>query len=204
MTPDIHDLVRELTEAHQHAEPYQRREGGTTWTDRHITRVPSLLDQLQHADQPSTGAGGAGGYDSRPAASLEALDTLIRIDLEAARWVRDLGEDDPGDTAACIRKLHGLHASATEPAQRDIERDIRRWWNQARIATGWDSPAWRPDNTCPLCGKRGTLRVRLSAHAAICIEGACRTTWDADTIGLLAEHIRSENADADEEASCSA
>jgi hypothetical protein len=64
---------------------------------------------------------------------------------------------------------------------------------QARIVTGWDSPAWSPDNTCPQCGERGTLKVRLAEHIAMCKNDACRATWDETTIGLLADHIRAES-----------
>ena len=191
---DIHDHVNELTRTHAHNEPYTYRNGNTTWTKRHTTLVPPLIHQLQYATPSGQGDDrSSAGYNSRPAARLEALDTLIHIDLAAARWIRDLGEDDPADTLACIRRLHGLHASAPEPTRREIERDIRHWWTQARIVTGWDSPAWRPDNTCPMCATRGTLRVKLIAQAALCID--CRETWDQTTIGLLADHIRHENAD---------
>lgn len=211
--PDFHDQVRELTETHSHREPFTYDDGRTTWTVGHVTTVPPLLDQLGNATQQAMGdGGGSGGYKSRPPAFIESMDTLATIDLEASRWVRDLGEDDPLDTAGCLRKLHGLHASAGRcghaKAERDdqhrvtcctqhaIEVDVRRWWTQARITTGWDSAAWRPDNTCPLCGKRGTLRVKLGAQSGMCTD--CRETWDETTIGLLADHIRAENHEDDE------
>jgi hypothetical protein len=191
---DLHELIDELIRRHAHREPTTVRTGTTTWTSAHITPVPSLIDQLRSVTASSTGEAGAGGYASRPAAHLESLDTLAYIDLEAARGVRDLGEDDHHtDTAATIRQLHGLSASASPETRRAIEHDVRRWWTQARIVTGWDSAAWRPDNTCPACEKRGTLRVRLATHAGLCID--CRQTWDASTIGLLADHIRGENAE---------
>lgn len=216
------DWIADLTEPRRHREPYTAKRRGTTYTGYHITDVPSLIAQLCNAGRPSTGENVPTAYTSRPAAHIEALDTLVGIDLEAARWVRDLGEDDPADkvdhetgrqqhgsgTVACIRLLNGLHASAERcdsetPARlgcctrHEIERDVRRWWVQARIVTGWDSPAWRPDNTCPMCGKRGGLRVRLVTSMALCIE--CRTTWDALSIGLLAEHVRTENREDDPE-----
>lgn len=206
---DIHDWVNELTTWHSHRETYTQRQGTTSITAGHVTHVPPLIHQLLHAGAASTGEGGTGGYASRPAGNLESVATLVRIDIAAARWVRDLGEDDPGDkldkhtglpihgsgTIACIQLLHALHASAEQPAQRAIERDIKRWWTAARIVTGWDSPAWRPDNTCPACDRRGGLRIRLSASSALCIE--CHETWDDTTLGLLAEHIRAENRDDD-------
>lgn len=207
---DIHDLVEDLTRTHQHREPYVIREAGTTWTRGHVTLVPSLIDQLQTATAANTGETGRGGYQSRPAAFLESMDTLIHIDLAAARWIRDLGEDDHHtDTAATVRQLHGLWPSSTHckksKPKRDstgnvtcctrhtIEHDIRSWWTQARVITGWDTTAWRPDNTCPACTKRGALRVRFATQSAMCIQ--CRTTWTPEVIGLLADHIRLENAE---------
>ena len=202
------DHIAELTRPHQHAERLTYKVGLTTVTRNHITRVPPLVVQL--SDASPSGAGedrGGAGYESRPAAALEALDTLIRIDLEAARWVRDLGEDDPGDTAACIRLLGSLMPSAhrchrTKPVVVEgkvtcctwhaVAGDVRRWWTQARIATGLDSPAWRPDNTCPMCGVRGSLRVKLLEQVAFCT--GCHDTWSEETIGLLAEHMRAEGA----------
>lgn len=78
-----------------------------------------------------------------------------------------------------------------------VEADVRSWWRQARIIAGWDSPAWRPFNTCPMCSKRKGLRVNTLTHTAVCIE--CRTVWEPTTIGLLAEHIRMENGLDEEE-----
>jgi hypothetical protein len=210
---DIHDLVEELTRPHTHREKYAVRDRkGTWWNKNHVTHVPSLVYQLQHATPTGSGDNSRSGYQSRPAAWLEGVDTLARIDLEVARWIRELGEDDDTtDTGRLIGQLHGLLASAPrcrrQAPRRDergkvtcctahsIEADVRRWWTQARIITGWDSSPWRPANTCPACGVRGKLRVRFSAEAALCVE--CRATWDHTTIGLLAEHIRAENADPD-------
>lgn len=202
MNPDhtrmeLADYVRELTETHTHHETYTVREGQEWATRSHRIRVPALIQQLWNNDTPSATAeeGPRAGYTSKPAARLDALDTAVRIDLEAARWVKDLGEDDPSDTVKLIRLLHGLAASATHEAQREIERDVRRWWVKARIVTGWDSPAWTPDNSCPQCAERGTLKVRLADRLAMCTHDACRAMWDETTIGLLADHIRIESAE---------
>lgn len=191
---ELADMVRELTERHTHREHYTVRRGKTWYGEDHVTDVPSLLRQLDLADPSGQGEErNGGGYASRPAARIEALDTLLRIDQEAAHWVRRLGHDDPGSTAACIRLLHSLMASAPEATRRTVARHVRRWWTWARIATGWDSPAWRPDNTCPVCGERGTLRINLIAELALCSNDACGETWDSGTLGLLAEHIRLES-----------
>jgi hypothetical protein len=218
---DIHDYVNQLTRTHTHSERYEVRDGLETWSRTHHTRAPSLIEQLIDGSPASSGEinPGSSTFGSRPAARLEALDTVMLIDDEASRWLKRLGEDDPGDkldvvtgqhiagsgTIRCIKLLHGLHAAAKpceRPKGRDcctahhIEHDIRRWWHQARIITGWDSPAWRPDNTCPVCEIRRSLRVNLTSQTAMCVE--CREVWDTVAIGLLAEHIRSENAEDDD------
>lgn len=205
---DIHTITRELTQWYTNREPYTHEANGTTWTTHHITQVPPLITQLLEAEPSATGDLTGAGPASRPTANIEALDTYTHIDLAAARWVRDLGEDDPTDTIACINLLHGLaasahhcgHAKATIENRKAtcctvhaIERDIRNWWTQARCASGWDTRAWGPNNTCPMCTERRTLRIRSDDNTATCT--ACRETWDRSNIGLLAEHVRQENGD---------
>lgn len=135
-----------------------------------------------------------GGFGSRPAARLEVIDAVTRIDREAAGWVRKLGHDDPGSTKRVLSLLAGLLPGVDARNRHLLEDDVRRWWCAARVLSGWDAENWRPDNTCPLCGHRGALRVRLVERVAICAE--CGSTWVPSTIGLLADHIRAENADA--------
>lgn len=212
------DMVKELTSPTKHSEqisqPQHNGDGTITWhTTRHNTTHPPLLDQLRDTTQQTAAPGDLAGkptFGSKPPTRLDAIDAYTRIDLAAARWVRELGEDDPGDTAACVLKLSGLAASAhccmKRPALKNgdecctvhaIERDIRSWWTQARILAGWDRPAWEPDNTCPLCARKGGLRIKLEAQTAMCT--ACHETWTPDEIGLLAQHMRLENADLEEE-----
>ncbi len=194
-TPDIHTMVAELCRPWRHSEAYEVKLNGTTWRHRHSTLVPSLLHQLEHAAPSGRGADRSAGFGSRPAALLEALDTLVRIDLDASRWLRvDFHLDDPGSTSECVSLLGGLYPSLDEAVQGELVRDVRSWWTQARVVAGWDVSPFRPDNTCPHCSKRGTLRLRVfDAYDAsgFCVE--CRTSWAPAAIGLLAEHIRAEN-----------
>lgn len=192
---DIHEWVTELTSGHTNRQPYTVYENGETVTRYHRTYAPALIDQLDNASPSSEGSNGRGGAASRPAAWLEPLDTLALIDHESARWLRWLNQDDPADTKLCVRRLHGMWASQDEATKRRIERDVRSWWTQARIITGWDSSAFRPDNTCPICAERRSLRIKLAEQLAFCV--GCRETWDAATIGLLADHIRAENGETD-------
>lgn len=216
---DIHDYANDLTRTHTHRERYEIRQGLTLWTRDHVTFVPALVTQLLEA-QPASQAsdGGSASFGSRPAARIEALDTIMLIDDEATRWLARLGADDPNErldprtrlpiptpractgaaTIAVINLLHGLHASQDDKTQKAIEHDMRRWWHQARIISGWDSPAWRPDNTCPVCETRRSLRINLTSQTGMCVE--CRSLWTTEEIGLLADWIRLENAEDDTEA----
>lgn len=198
---DLLDYVAELTRPYVHREPYTVRLGATSYTQHHTTKVPALINQLQYASPSGQGEErGGGGYESRPAASVDAVATLSDIDHEAARWIRRLGQDDPDDTIGCVRRVGSLAAGLVrckKPARgcceyHDIEHDAKHWWTQARVMTGWDSPAWRPDSSCPMCAERGTLRIKLVDQVGLCVE--CRETWNRETIGLLAEHIRLESA----------
>lgn len=204
---DLADLVRELTQRHTHRERYTRRQGATLFGQDHVTTVAPLLEQLAESDIPSGASedGARAGYASKPAARLDSLDCLHGIRRDADWWLDQLDQRVTGgqgtrDLAGAIRLLHGLHRGLEECSQRrpgccqahELERDLRSWWTQARIVTGWDSPAWRPDNTCPACSERGGLRVRLIDQAGYCVE--CRTTWDPSSIGVLANHIRAESS----------
>lgn len=190
------DYIRELTEPHTHVEHYTVRDHGQWAPRNHTTRAPSLLAQLWANDVPSAAIeeGPRPGFGSKPAARLDALDTATRIDIEAHRWITDMGKQAPLDTIRALQLLHSLTVSADVVTRKAVTIDVRRWWIRARVVTGWDAAAWTPDNTCPQCGARGTLRVKLADRIAMCVDDACRSTWDETTIGLLADHIRAESS----------
>lgn len=220
MNPDVHQMIRDLTTSHQHSEPYVIDRNGENWSVKHHTTVPALIHQLTGATpQGSKEEGGSQHGKSRPAARIESLDTLILIDTEAGEWLDLLGYTIPANTidpltqtsvvgSGCIKalsRLNGLYPSTDTCgrlnhshesniwccARGHLAHDIRRWWNQARIITGWDIPAFKPRATCPICDVTGSLRVKVDG--ALCVE--CRSLWDGSQIGLLAEHIRSEAGD---------
>lgn len=219
---DVHDMVKELTAEHQHRERYDFRplKGPAIYGLHHATTVPALIHQLTGATPASTSDDSGTGASSRPAARIEALDTLWLIDFEVNDWIYRLGGKAPGalvDKKAHtipgsgivrrLSRLHSLYPSTTTCGNTDhhsrrccqrgeLEHAVSQWWQQARIVTGWDSTAWRPNNTCPACEKRRTLRIKLYLHAGLCV--ACRATWDESTIGLLADHIRQESEAAPE------
>lgn len=191
--PDLHAQIHELTLGHTQTALIDHDTNGTLI---HATTVPALLDQLANTERTTQNGAGFAGFQPAAPMWLEPLDTLTLIDNEASMWVRRLGDDDPPTAKECVLRLHGLWARQPDDVKARIERDVARWWTQARVITGWDSVAWKPDNTCPVCEQRRTLRVKLADELAFCVE--CRETWDRFTIGLLAEHIRLENREDDD------
>lgn len=223
----LHDYVTELAERTTQLVPYtvsERGPDGTTLVARtHRVTEVSLLQQLSTAVATSGAEAGAGAFGSRPAARLDVvatLDTIRRGDprLPVAgvySWLTGMNES-PTDfpmIADALRKIRsmsprlrkcrrakGHYDDETEThccAFHHLERDASIWWTQARVATGWDSPAFKPNNTCPTCGERGSLRLRLEPTTGVCVD--CRTTWTPETIGLLVRHIRHENHDPEEQ-----
>ncbi|WP_166375971.1 hypothetical protein [Aeromicrobium phragmitis] len=194
----VHEYVVALTQATVHHQPYtvqQRNPDGTHTlvTQRHRTTSPSLLEQLASATEPLAGDGdGVRAFASKPSARVDTIDAYLDIEREVLAWLRrlDLPIPDHHDLATELQR------AAANADERDIKRDVRSWWIRARTVTGWDSPAWRPRNTCPLCATSGSLRVRLDAQTAVCV--SCWEGWDSSTIGLLADHIRRENDDLGE------
>jgi hypothetical protein len=190
---DIHDHIRELTTEHSHREPYVL--DGEVRTLHHWTKVPALVVQLQGARDilGSEGEqGGRGAPTSKPATRLEAIDMLATIRRESNVWLVFLGlTKTPADTIKRLHRLHGLYPSTEGEVRARLEGDVKSWWHQARIVTGWDMPAFKPRGaTCPVCGVKGTLRVKLDG--AFCNANECRAEWDAGQVGLLGEHIRDE------------
>ncbi len=207
---DLNDYVTALCDHTTVTEPYRylhSNDDGTLTpiTERHRTTSPPLLQQLWSAAETSKGmdSGNARGYQSSPAASLEALDVAIEIERDVHKLLTQLGETDSGDhwpdTTDAVRHLGSLVAPGQHTTRKREARTIRSWWSAARVVTGWDLPAFRPHNTCPVCANLGTLRIKWPT--GLCI--SCRTIWDSDHSGLLVEHIRAENHEDDQtEADC--
>lgn len=198
-----HDYVQALTEPTTHHEPrttQRTNPDGTTYllTDTHRTISLPLLEQLTSAIA-TTGAieGGAHTFASKPAARVDAIDVLQAIETEAQTWCRTLQLPIADKQTGMPLEVRALVRAAAANAGDRMTADLRTWWIRARTVTGWDSPSWRPDNTCPLCGIKGGLRVRLDAQTGMCVE--CGEGWDSSTIGLLADHIRAENGETDQE-----
>lgn len=207
MTPAerLAEAVDALTQPRTHREPYTRRtEAGTLIHDRHVTRVASLLEQLGASVSPSGEVRLDSGHavpGSRPTARLEAIDALMAIDVEASHLLAYTGGTDRGDIGANLRALVGRMSTLADDDQAEVARTAGRWVSRALSVTGWEVEPFRPDNTCPLCAEKRTLRVRVvtayEVHAS-CV--ACGETWTPESIGLLAEHVRWENGEEAESA----
>lgn len=196
---DLHDYISALCDhtinSQQRELTHHNRDGSiATTVTRHITTNPPLITQLWEAAEGSRGLDtGNKAFGSQPAASLEALDVANDIDQGVHYSLKHThGETHSHDLYP--ETIHAVRHLGTIATQHDAHM-IRRWWSMARVITGWDLPSWRPDNTCPLCAKRGTLRVNYPT--AFCVD--CRSHWDHETIGLLVEHVRSENREDEQD-----
>lgn len=195
------NAVDALTRPSIHREPTSEWINGEWRRSSHDTEVPPLLDQLRDAVEPSSsGEGGRSVPGSRAAARLDSIVTLIRIEAAAGMWlVNRCGQPLRNTVEDNLRGLVGYAPTLDNTSLWDLTDAARRWVTWARVVTGWEVPPFRPANTCPLCAARGSLRVRLGDGvssqdaSALCVE--CAESWDAGTIGLLAEHIRAENQD---------
>lgn len=191
-----------LEQLYQSVAPSSSAEAGTSRPAS--SRPGARIDAIDTANR----------IDSRVGAWLGHLDATPPAGQPAVRRTLTESELRMLDSIERLRHLAsllpGLERCGRRTPERDkqkqivcceahvLENDIHHWWKWARVVTGWDTPAWQPDNTCPLCGVRGTLRIRFEDQLATCINDACRETWDSFTIGLLAAHIRTENNDTEE------
>jgi hypothetical protein len=164
------DILAQISELTKHTRHVQMYEKGPE-TKVHRVTAPPLLWQLanNHQGGATDNERSGSGYQSRPAARIESLDVLMRIDREASAKVRELGQDDDRDTVGLVQMIAGLLPGQGEAETRDLETLVHRWYVLARVATGWDSPLWRPRYTCPVC----------------------------QNLGSLAEHLRQENGEED-------
>lgn len=124
------------------------------------------------------------------------------------------------NTAATIRTAVDIdlrsilnNAASFDPTTIDqLARDADHWRTWCRIIAGWETPALQPHVPCPHCGtiagERAGLRIRIDGasgtggvvddagvRAAVCL--TCNQTWDADTVGLLAEQLRQAGQELD-------
>jgi hypothetical protein len=197
--------VKALVEPRRHTEPYKAKLPGTRkqrWYG-HVTSQPSLLDALREGGAPAgsdEGESSSGSnFESQPPGAFDCFSRLMAIEAGSAWWVsvglrqplRDGAEDN-------LRALVGL---AADPATRDVDlrdlaADVARFHRWASVLAGWERPPRALRASCPLCEKRGSLRVRVLEREGMCLH--CGATWDRVTIGVLADHVRAEGERIDD------
>lgn len=197
---DVSDLLAaadELTDPRRHVEVltaswWDNNRNRKTKVIRRVTTLPSLLDQLAEAVVPGEtyieGEGARPGFGSRPPARLDAIDRLLAITEGSARWVLSLGLSVRASVHGNVRALVGASGTLDSDTLDALTYEVTTWRTWAATVTGWQRPPWRPRVPCPICDRVGSLRIRLDQSTACCMD--CGEAWDADRIGLLAEHIR--------------
>ena len=200
--------VNRLTEPRTHREPLapdmapRNALTGKPIIGSHRTDVPSLLQQLRSIGDGGTRDSGARPAKSSPNAPLEGIDALLTIKAECERELRTAGLQPRGALTANLHQLVGHAATLDHLGQAQAVKNLaalaRRWVTLAAVLTTWEIPPFQPDNTCPTCSARGTLRIRIEGYSAsearaTCV--ACWAHWTPDVIGVLAEWIRWENGE---------
>ena len=183
----IRELIRPYTTSEWVTQPALDEDG--KWRERrrvHTVHHKSLLDQLDAVISGTTLSdtdAGPGAFGSRPAARLDALDTLGRIRRES----KELGQVLHLPRLPLRERLSRIAGHLTDQPN----GKVKSWWVQARIATQWDSPAWKPKGApCPIeeCEQFGSLRVHLADCIATCT--SCGTTWDNQfAVENLGRHV---------------
>ena len=184
------DHIRELTQTHTTMTIITREDTDKQEIHR-VTEIP-LLDQLAHAVHGSTSLSdndaAPGAFTSKPAAHLEAIDTLHRIDTQARDLAADHGLNPTGNLTTILHRISG--AIGDKPHHK-----IHSWWAAARMVTHHDTPPHRPHGIpCPNCWDTNTLRIRLDEELATCT--ACGQAWDRTgephhgSLDVLAGHVK--------------
>jgi hypothetical protein len=190
ITSDVDALVDPST----HVQPYTIQVGKELQTRSHRIQFPSLLDQMrdQSTDGMSPAVDDDGGsfdtFGSKPPVNLQAIDRLRAIHAGVRSW---RGKTKLDRLEAELRHLVGDCSRLDVDELELLARDAGRWVTWARIVTGWTTPPFRPRASCPACEQRDSLHVHLVEVNALCTH--CGSTWDRDTIGLLAAHITGQD-----------
>lgn len=165
------DHIREMIQTHTTITVIHR-DDGTTELHR-VTEAP-LVDQLSDAITGSSSKSdedaGRSTFRSKPAAHLEAVDALGRIDQQARSLARKMGVPDAGELAGVLSRISGEIGFDPHPR-------VRSWWATARMLTQHDTPPLRPHGVpCPVCWETNSLRIRLDEEVAVCTR--CGENWD--------------------------
>lgn len=200
------DHIRELTRAYTTTETVTQPTAGPDGIWRptrrlHTVHHPSLLAQLAAAAGDSSNLSdddsGRSSFASKPAAHLEALDVLGRIDTDSRELAIDLGIEEPPRTKTVVptKPLNDRLLAISAKVGDQTHPRVKGWWAMARVATHWDAPPLRPHGVpCPECWATDSLRIRLDEYLASCT--SCGTVWDQTgdpahgSLQVLAAHVK--------------
>lgn len=182
------DHIREMIQTHT-AITVIHRDDGTT--ELHRVTEPPLVAQLSDAITGSSSKSdedaGRSAFRSKPAAHLEAVDALGRIDQQARCLARNVGASDAGTLVRVLSRISGEIGFDPHPR-------VRSWWATARMLTQHDTPPLRPHGVpCPVCWETNSLRIRLDEEMAVCTR--CGETWDRSgepshgSLDVLGQHV---------------
>lgn len=144
---------------------------------------PSLIEQLRESTvQAKDGDFAGGSAKSKPAARLDAVAVLQRIDKESKALATELD--------VYVPHLYNRLSAISGAVGNNDHPTVKAWWIAARCATGWEQPPYQPDVPCPNveCEIRGGLRIRLDDAIASCVH--CGASWGAETYGVLGEYVK--------------
>lgn len=149
----------------------------------HETTHEPLLQQLLEATTGSSAAGawGGGSAGSKPAARLDAIAVLQRIDHQSSDLADELGVGHMV-IGPRLSAISGKIGAEEHPL-------VKAWWVAARCATGWEEQPYTPDVPCPNmeCERWSTLRIRLDDYLASCVE--CGETWHEGNYTQLGNYV---------------
>lgn len=180
------ELVKELVKPIMTTTVYQVDESYC----EHSVMHPPLLDQLLATIRVATSEnkGSRATPGSQSPVRIDALDAYIRIQTEAEGILREEFKVQPSaDVKRNVARFLDL------PISKELASKIYHWHATAAVVTDWQTPPFRPNASCPVCGKIGTLRIKLATQSAVCV--SCKALWNSATIGLLADHIREYKRD---------
>lgn len=155
----------------------------------HEAQHEPLLQQLLEATTQSSagGAWGGGTPTSKPAARLDAIAVLQRIERQSRTLLSDLNIPHKAGEAGSLERRLLLISGKVGSTEHD---QVKAWWVAARCATGWEQQPYTPDVPCPNveCERWSTLRIRLDDYLASCVE--CGETWSEANYVQLGDYIR--------------
>jgi hypothetical protein len=193
----IRHRLSQFVNAFETTEPWWRFDAAVDrWEDAprgwHTVQMPPLLEQVRLASEGTNGASDStGGYESRPAAALDAIDVEIRIEVQCATFLRGTGKAQHGGLEANLRLMSARMPTLTDKDIAEAQKLVRTWWVAAKIVAGLEERPQTPHIHCPLCDHVDTIRVRLDATSVTGIAWCkdCGEAWDEENIGLLIAEI---------------